>query len=349
MNRYTVASDYGPFVAPSDAGLRRLIREIAAIAQLKTTQGTDAFGKAAVEAGKSSFRSAKNLIDDPAGTLSAVPEGISSIFDRANEQLHRGGHSQYEDDSTKQVLAVSGFKREYAAKLGVDVYSSNEVLQKELNRLAWASAAGNMVLGGLSMVTGAVALKVASDMRILEQARNIIESTPPSELSKRNRGSLRQMQVPDAIANGFLQNRWLSPRHQTIIVTSIISLGSVPGRAQFISYAASADTEDAALLFQQMAELIANYSALVEPIRDISIILNLPIATTIKSSSVLLLPIDRLLWTERTARLAQGLAKFRPGVGIWLTGDSSSHAETGLRELGIALQQRCGKQLPLLD
>ena len=136
MNRYMVASDYGGFVARSDARLRRLIREIAANAQLKAIQATDAFEKAALEAGRSSLKSAKNLIDDPVGSLSAIPEGIGSIFDRANEQLRRSGHTQYEDNSAKQILAVSGFKGEYAAKLGVDVYSSNEVLQKELNRLA---------------------------------------------------------------------------------------------------------------------------------------------------------------------------------------------------------------------
>jgi hypothetical protein len=34
MNNYSVTSDYGPFTAPSDARLRRLIREIAAIAEL---------------------------------------------------------------------------------------------------------------------------------------------------------------------------------------------------------------------------------------------------------------------------------------------------------------------------
>jgi hypothetical protein len=184
MNRYSVASDYGPFVAPSDSMLRRLIREIAAIAQLKAIQQTDALEKAAVEAGKSSLRSAKKLIDDPAGTLSAIPEGIGSIFDRASEQLRRSGHSQYEDDSAKQMLAVSSFKRDFAAKLGVDVYSSNEVLQKELNRLAWASVAGSMALGALSMATGAVVLKAASDVRVLEQARNLVEAEPPSELSR---------------------------------------------------------------------------------------------------------------------------------------------------------------------
>jgi hypothetical protein len=37
------------------------------------------------------------------------------------------------------------------------------------------------------MATGAVVLKVASDVRMLEQARNLVVSTQPSELSKRNR------------------------------------------------------------------------------------------------------------------------------------------------------------------
>ena len=349
LNRYTVTSDYGPFAAPSDARLRRLIREIAAISQLKAMQQTDAFEKAATEAGKSPFRSAKNLIDDPVGTLSAIPEGIGAIFDRAGEAIHRSGRSQYEDGPAKQILAVSGFKREYAAKLGADVYSSNEELQKELNRLAWASAAGNLTLGALSFVTGAVALQVASNVRMLEQARNIVEATPPSELSKRNRDQLRLMQVPDAAANGFLQNRVLSPRHQTIIVASMMALGAIPGRAQFIAYASGADTEDAALLFQQMAELIAGYSSLVASIRQIAIVLNLPVVTTGKGLAVMLLPIDRLLWTERSAGVAQSLAALQPRPEIWMTGDVSQLAETGLKKIGLVLTQRCGKQIPLLD
>lgn len=122
QNRYTITSaDYGPFTAPCDARLRRLIREIGAIAQLQAMQETDAFKKAALEAGKSPFRAARSLIDDPVGTLSAIPEGISSIFDRASEQIRRSGRSRHEDGAAKSLLAVSGYKRERAAKLGVDV------------------------------------------------------------------------------------------------------------------------------------------------------------------------------------------------------------------------------------
>lgn len=349
LNRYSVTSDFGAFSAPSDARLAKLIREIAAIAQLRAMQQTDAFEKAAIEAGKSPFRSAKSLIDDPVGTLSAIPEGLGSIFGRASEQLKRSHKSQYEDSGAMQLLAVSSFKREYATKLGVDVYSSNEVLQKELNRLAWASAGGNLTLGALSVATGALALQVASNVRLLEQARSIVEATPPSELSKHNRQLLARMKVPDVTANGFLQNRVLSPRHQTIIVASMMALGDIPGRAQFIARASSADTEDAALLFQRMAELMAGYSARVSAVRQISIVNNLPIVTTAKATAMLL-PIDRLLWTQRNAALAESLVKAPSrGPQLWITGTASPLADEGLKKLSLALTQDCGRQLPLLD
>lgn len=355
QNRFTATSDFGPFTAPSDARLRRLIREISAIAELKQMQQTDAFQKAAIEAGKSPFHAAKNLIDNPVETLSAIPQGIGSLFDRVNEQVRRSGKSQYEDDTAKSILAVSGFKRDYAAKLGVDVYSSNPVLQAELNRLAWASAAGNLTLGALSMVTGALALQVASNVRLLEQARSIVEATPPSELSKRNREELRKIGVQNAAADRFLQNRVLSPRHQTIMVASLLALGDIPGRIEFIAYAARAESEDQALLFQQMAELLAGYSATVAPVRHVAIFGSLPVAYTAKGMAVSLLPIDRLLWTERSAALAGSLAATLPkpqrvkATEIWLTGDASPLAEAGVKKLGLRLVQHCGKQLPLLD
>ena len=349
LNRYTVTTDYGPFIAPSDVRLRRLLREIAAIATLQAMQQSEAFEKAAIEAGKSPFRSAKDLLDDPVGTLSASPEGIGSIFNRAQEQLHREGRSRYEDGPAKQLLAVSSYKREYAAKLGVDAYSSNDSLQKELDRLAWASAAGNLTLGALSAVTGALALQVASNVRLLEQAQNVVAATPPSELSKRNREQLKRLAVADTVIDRFLRNAALSPRHETIIVASMTALGSIPGQASFIDYASSVDTEDAALMLQQMAELIAGYSTLIMPVRQMAIVLNLPLITATNGAVLLLLPIDRLLWTERNADLAKGLAQAQRAPEVWITGDASSRAESGLAQSGLTLTQHCGKQLPLLD
>jgi hypothetical protein len=251
MNHYTVTSDYGPFTAPSDARLRRLIREIAAIAELQKIHQSDAFAKATFEAGKGVVKGAQHLIEDPVGTIGAVPEAVFSVFGRVSESAKRGVRSQYEDGVAQNLLAVSSIKRDYSKKFDVDVYSSNEVLQKELNSVAWASAAGNLTLSAASMATGAAVLHAASGLHTLEQAKDLVNALPPSELARRNREALRQMRAPDPITDRFLENPLLSPRHQTIIVEAMKALGAIPGRSAFIQYAARADSEDALYYFKK--------------------------------------------------------------------------------------------------
>jgi hypothetical protein len=157
------------------------------------------------------------------------------------------------------------------------------------------------------------------------------------------------------VADRFLQNRLLSPRHQTVIVEAMKTLRGVPGRTAFIQYAAGADSEDAAFLFQEMAELLAGYHRTVAPLRQVSIYLNIPVAYTGQGSVVILLPIDRLLWTERSSRIAAGLVQSSPKplpvahVELWLTGDASDRARAGLQQLGIKLVEHAGERLPLLD
>src|SRR5271166_2543805 len=107
MNQYSVTSDYGAFEPPSDARLRRLVREIAAIAELKKIRQTDAFAKATVAAGKGVVQGAQHLIEDPAATISAVPEAVFSVFGRISEATKRGGRSKYEDGVAQNLLAVS--------------------------------------------------------------------------------------------------------------------------------------------------------------------------------------------------------------------------------------------------
>ena len=312
MNQYSVTSDYGPFTAPSDARLRRLIREIAAIAELRKIRQSDAFAKATADAGKGVVQGAQHLIEDPVGTIGAVPEAVFSVFGRVSEATKRGGRSKYEDGMAQNLLAVSSFKREYAKKFDVDVYSSNEVLQKELKqcRLGLGRRQSDLECGLDGDRGGCAAGRERSAHA--RAGKDLVNALPPTELSKRNREALRQMRVPDTVADSFLDNRMLSPRHQTIIVEAMKALHGIPGRSAFIQYAARADNEDAALLFQQMAELLADYHRLVAPIQRLYIYRNIPIAYTNQGSAVILLPIDRLLWTERTSGIATSLSQGLP-------------------------------------
>jgi len=101
--------------------------------------------QAVKQAGKAPIDFGASLITDPVDTVSAVPKGAISMFHNIKEGL-TSDHDPSEDSTAKQILSVSSTKRAYAHELGVDVYSNNPVLQKELNRIGWAGA-----IGGLSV------------------------------------------------------------------------------------------------------------------------------------------------------------------------------------------------------
>jgi hypothetical protein len=243
LNLYTVTSDYGTFTAQCDAMLRRLERETVAIRGLAEIQQTAAFKEAAEASGKGVYESGKKLVEDPGAALSALPEAASGIFSRAREQIRRSGQSRYEDNGVASVLAVSSYKRDLCKQFGVDPYSTNAVLQKELDRVAWASAAGNLLLGTLSMATGSIALQVASNVRLVGQAHDLVLATPPAELSIRARATLTGMDIPTPVVDAFLSNHALSQRHVAIIVASLESLGCIPGQADFLAQANHVDSE----------------------------------------------------------------------------------------------------------
>jgi hypothetical protein len=82
---------------------------------------------------------------------------------------------------------------------------------------------------------------------------------------------------------------------------------------------------------------------------------SVPVAYTGQGSAVILLPIDRLLWTERTSGIATSLAQTLPSpqpvrkVEVWLTGDASERAHQVLQQHGVTLVEHAGQRLPLLD
>jgi hypothetical protein len=351
LNIYTVTSDYGTFTAPCDTMLRRLEREIAAIRGLAEIQQSSAFKDAAGAAGKGVYASGKMLVENPGAALSALPKAASGIFDRAREQVRRSGQSRYEDNGAASVLAVSSYKRDLCKRFGVDPYSSNAVLQRELDRVAWASAAGNLLLGTLSMATGSIALQVASNVRLVGQANDLVLATPPAELSKRGRATLAGLGISTPVVDAFLSNHALSPRHVTIIVASLQSLGNIPGQADFLAQANRVDSEIDALLTQQMAELLAGYHVSTAPVQRITMIGALPLATTKTGRAVMLLPVDRILWTPRNADLAKAIAVAagKGGLEFWITGDSVPMAASGLADLGFRVTERCGTKVRLLD
>ena len=130
MNIFKVGSDYGEFEVTGNSALRKMLKEIHAIAVLKEIGKTKAFTVALADSAKKPFQFVGNLITKPVETVTSVPKGVAGLFEGAYAGITT--KSQAGEDSQVESLLLSKYKRDYAYNLGVDVYSSNEALQAEL-------------------------------------------------------------------------------------------------------------------------------------------------------------------------------------------------------------------------
>src|SRR5436309_16066798 len=108
--------------------------------------------------------------------------------------------------------------------MGVDPYSTNTVLQKELDGIAWASFAGGFAFtAGTLPIGGGVgmALSVTKTSHSLD---SILQEKSPSDLKMINRQALAAMGVNESDANRLLNNTSFSPTTSTAFVLNLQSL-----------------------------------------------------------------------------------------------------------------------------
>ncbi len=358
QNNFVMSSDYGTFLAPSDTMLRRLVREIHAIAALHDITLTDAYGTALAQAARGPIRGVKALVTQPVQTLEAVPTALFDVFSRVGQgiqTLASGDKTGYEDSAAAQALQMSSYKREYAKQLGVDPYSSNAVLQKQLDSVAWAAAVGGLTVTAASMATGSAAVEGLSYARNLDQARNVVAAEPAAQLMINNRAALEEMGIDPRLEDQFLGQQQFSPRAKTILVAALAAMANTTGRESVLQVALEAPDEATAIFYQQLAELLNGYDERVAHIISLQQFNRLVIAHDSNATAVIIAPLDYVIWNERAAAAAGEFAstlRLQPGtkkIQLWITGTASSHSRAEAQALGIEIKEGVSKQLPLLD
>ncbi len=358
LNNFVVSSDYGTFEAPSDAMLRRLVREIHAIAVLHDITLTDSYAQALKQAALGPVRGVKALVNEPVATVKAVPGAVFNIFSRVGQGISTatsGEKTRYEDTGMAQALQMSSYKRDYAKQLGVDPYSSNPVLQKQLDSVAWAAAAGGLTLGAATMASGSEVVAGLSYARNLDQAREIVAADPPAELMLRAKAALDKMGIDRRLRDRFLAQKQYSPRAKTILVSALAGMPQTTGKANMLVVALGAPDEVTAIFYQQMAELLDGYDERVAHISRLERYNRLVVARDVNGKAIILAPLDDVIWDERAASAATGIAKalkLQPGgdhVQFWITGTASPRFKQETQRLGIGVRESVGQQLPLLD
>jgi hypothetical protein len=352
-NRYTIHSHFGKFGANGEDMLRIRQHEIKAIDGLREIKKTSAFGEAFKKAATSPLKGAQALITDPVDTVKGIPKGVGKFFSRIGE-MTKGGRGDREDGYTQELIGFARVKRQYAHKFGVDVYSSNEVLQKDLNSVSWAGFAGGMTVTVAMMgikSASTTAFYAVKGTQLVHGMNMILLDSSPEDLQKLNRKKMVEMGVRDSVIKEFLRHPAYSPRHQTILVEALAEMQGVKNREQFIKQALHAEYEEEAFLYQRVAELLHGYHTHVKPIKEIIPVRKMAVGYTSDQTIVIAIPLDLLHWIELTDRGSEALVKLdlsgRPvkKTELWVTGTLTARAMKELKGRGLVIKERAGEVL----
>jgi hypothetical protein len=346
-----IDSDFGLFEADGNAMLMRRVREIAAIARLREVSRTEEYKNALVSAAKSPVLAGKGLIEHPAKTITGVPKGLWKMINRAGQGLKEATQqrerSEYEDSSAEELIGFSKAKRGVALDLGVDPYSSNEALQRELNGIAWTAFAGKATFQLATLPVGGGAGLALTATNVTNSFNAALRDKSPTDLRLSNLKSLLAMGCARAQADEFLGNPAFSPSTQSAIVMHLESMEGVKGRPAFIKLANEVSTgEGDALFFAETSRLLAQLHGSNTPLARIEALDQLPVAIAKDGRAVIALEWDCAAWTVNASHFLALLKTARfgktvpSGVLVALSGDATPLAREKMKGLGVEFVTR---------
>jgi hypothetical protein len=346
LNVYTINSSLGTVQATSTMTLRKYIGEIEAAARMSELRGSEEFAAGIKEKAGQVVEGAKGLVTDPAGTLSGAASGVGKLFSRAGENMFGGSRSQAEESRMEDLLGYSKAKRDYAYEFGVDAYSRNPVLQKELDEISRAGFMGNLTASAaLMMVPGGAGVAVSATGGT-QLMNNVFRDAAPADLRIRNRDALKKMGVAQDVSDLFIANSWYTPREQTLLVEALASMQGTKGRDQFIKLAVLTEDPDLTAFRQRQAQMYAGYHASVEPVSAFVPIGQFAAARTTSGKVVFALPVDYLLWTQGFAAAASSITNevsLMKGVKdreLWVSGTLSPKAKESIGKMGWKVSEK---------
>jgi hypothetical protein len=332
MNQFVIDSEYGVFEADGNEMLMRRVKEVGAIAQLKEISRTDQFKDSLAAAARGPINGAKNLVTDPANTISNVPKGVMKFMGRAGESLKKVGKKSEGKDpqgnQAEQLIGYSNAKRKTAIKLGVDPYSTNSVLQKELDGIAWASFAGGFAFTAATLPIGGgvgMALSVTKTSNSLE---NMLSEKSPSDLKILNRQALTAMGASQSDSERLLTNNSFSPTTATAFVLNLQSLKGVANRGAFVHSAAEKSSSEPDALFCVLTSALMAKVHAEKPLARIVMLGDFPVCVAQDGTVVLALQWDYAAWTSAAAAFTSQIQELAQksgdkGVLVALSGDAS--------------------------
>jgi hypothetical protein len=332
-------------ITGSEAALQ-FLQELRAINQLRQISTAKAVTRGLSQSAKETYQTGRQIVRDPIEAVKKVPQGASRFFGKVQGFFSQdtGDTSQKTSvgETIKGFLGIDEEKRKLAARLGADVYSRNEALQKELDRVASAMAGGGLALNiGTMPIGGAVGIGLTA-IGIEQTVDSLINESSPEDLRKWNEQNLAKLGAKPDVITQFLNHPWYSPRQETII-TAVLKKVSV-GPNPFLETANKALTEEDGRYFEHVAQLLAAYSEKVAPLQSLR--LDDGVLCALDRNGVLVVPVsfDYAIWTQTVAQRVDALARLVSGDQniksgkIWTNGRLSDRLKAELDRRSIGFQ-----------
>ena len=348
-NQFVIDSEFGVVEADGNEMLLRRINEIDAIAQLKEVSRTDQFKNALVTAAKSPLAAAKNIVTDPVNTVKNVPKGIMKFMSRAGESVKSIGKKSEGKDAEgsklQQIIGFSDTKRKIAMSLGVDPYSTNAVLQHELDGIARASFAGGFTFKAATFpISGpaGAALTVTGATSSFDQ---MLSEKSPTDLKIMNRKTLLALGAGEKETERFLNNNAFSPSEETAFVLNLKSLDGVANRGAFVRVAGATSSDESDAIFcVRTAALMGKIHTSDKPLARIAMLGDFPICVAKDGTIVVALQWDYAAWTSGAASFTSGVqqlaAQSNKNELVALSGQVSPRLRQELEARGFTVQDR---------
>ncbi len=354
MYRFTVTSPYGPFDVTGTGALRKVEHEIWAIGQLKQVTKSEAFLKSLKDQAGKPLVFAKDVITKPVDTLTGIPKGVGRLFGNIVTSVTTTRNPSQES-RVKEVLLVGSFKRDYAARFGVDPYSSNPVLQEELDKIGKAAAFGSWTASAAMIPISGPASSVITGTSLGKSFNNILATEPPSRIRIINEEKLKQMGIPDDLAKRYLDQPVYTPTQNLLLVDSLSRLGTASGRDAYLNASLVAADEVEANFFVNMAQILRGYHETQGPITGITMVGALTVAQTKAGAAVIPFALDYGVWTANADKLSQNMKStykapgFTGAFELWVTGSLSPTAKQELQTRGFAAVEQVGGRFDIVD
>lgn len=320
IERFTIRSSYGTFQAN---GLRMLpirVNEVEALAKLDDLSKTKEFAEAAGKAIARPVTSTVNMLIHPVDTITGLPDGVGRLFGRiklGSERIYdaatapgQGGSEKVAETSKRVGMATInaiGFekeRRDLAKSLGVDPYTTNEVLSEKLTSAAWVAFSGRFLI----QTATSILVPYSMAMSAVTITNSTVYDTPPGDLVNNATAIFKSTGASDAQVQALVQNPQYSLTLLTSLASGIQRLKDVPGRDAVVAFAAAAQTQDEIRFMAGAVNMLARYHEAVAPIAQLSAPGPI-LGRTAGGALVLAAPVDYVAWLERL-----GVAATRPDL-----------------------------------